>query len=39
VVRLTAAVPYEPLVPGLGVIFGLDNYEINLSHEQAYIGD
>ena len=39
VVRLTAAVPYQPLVPGFGMVFGLNNYEINLSHEQAYIGD
>ena len=39
VVRLTAAVPYDPLVPGFGMVFGLNNYEIKLSHEQAYIGD
>jgi hypothetical protein len=38
VVRIAAEVPFEPLVPGLAASFGLDNYTIRLSHEQAYVG-
>ena len=39
VVRLTATVPFVPLIPGLGFLFGVDGYKFRLSHEQAYIGD
>ena len=39
VVRLTATVPFDPLIPGLGIFFGVDGYKFELSHEQAYIGD
>ena len=39
VVRLTATVPFTPLIPGLGFLFGVDGYKFELSHEQAYIGD
>jgi hypothetical protein len=38
VIRLAAEVPFEPLVPGLAASFGLDDYAIRLSHEQAYVG-
>ena len=38
-VRLTATVPYLPLVPGFGLVFGLNNYTMRFKHEQAYIGD
>ncbi len=38
-VRLTATVPYMPLVPGFTMVFGLNNYIMQFSHEQAYIGD
>ena len=38
-VRLTATVPYLPLVPGFSLVFGLNNYTMQFSHEQAYIGD
>lgn len=39
IVRLTATVPYLPLVPGFGMVFGLNNYTMRFKHEQAYIGD
>ncbi len=38
VVRLTAAVPYTPLLPGLLAFVKLDDILIRLSHEQAYVG-
>ncbi|MBT3927210.1 MAG: hypothetical protein HOA58_07765 [Rhodospirillaceae bacterium] len=38
VIRIAAEVPFEPLVPGLAASFGLDDYTIRLSHEQAYVG-
>lgn len=38
VVRLTAAVPYKPLLPGLLAFVKLDDIVIRLSHEQAYVG-
>ena len=38
VIRIAAEVPFEPLVAGLAASFGLDNYTIRLSHEQAYVG-
>ena len=33
-----AAVPFDPLLPGLLTALNLDDIKINLSHEQAYIG-
>lgn len=38
VVRLTAAVPYQPLLPGLFDFIGLNAITFQLSHEQAYVG-
>ncbi len=38
VVRLTAAVPYQPLLPGLLAFVKLNDIVIRLSHEQAYVG-
>lgn len=38
VVRLTASVPYTPLLPGLFATVGLNDIVIRLSHEQAYVG-
>lgn len=38
VVRLTAAVPYIPLLPGLLAFVKLNDMVIRLSHEQAYVG-
>ena len=38
VVRLTANVPYRPLVPGLFAYLGLNDIMFQLSHEQAYVG-
>lgn len=38
-VRLTATVPYMPLVPGFSFVWGLNDYTMTFSHEQAYIGD
>jgi Flp pilus assembly protein TadG len=38
VVRLTAAVPYKPLLPGLLAFVKLNDIVIRLSHEQAYVG-
>lgn len=36
VIRLSAEVPFDPLLPGF---FGLDGFKIKLFHEQAYLGD
>ena len=38
VVRLTASVPYRPLLPGLLAFVKLNDILIQLSHEQAYVG-
>jgi Flp pilus assembly protein TadG len=38
VVRLSAAVPYQPLLPGLFDFVGLNAITFQLSHEQAYVG-
>lgn len=39
VVRLTATIPFDPLMPGMLAFVGLGDVTIELSHEQAYIGD
>lgn len=38
VIRLTAVVPFVPLMPGLLHIVGLDDLTIRTSHDQTYIG-
>jgi Flp pilus assembly protein TadG len=38
VYHFDAAVPFDPLLPGLLTALSLDDITINLSHEQAYIG-
>ena len=39
VVRVTATVPFDPLMPGMLAFVGLGDVNIELSHEQAYVGD
>ncbi len=39
VVRVTATVPFDPLMPGMLALVGLGDVTIQLSHEQAYVGD
>ncbi len=39
VVRLTATVPFDPLMPGMLAFVGLGDVTIQLGHEQAYVGD
>ena len=39
VVRVTATVPLDPLMPGMLALVGLGDVTIQLSHEQAYVGD
>lgn len=39
VVRLTASVPLDPLMPGMLALVGLGDVTIELRHEQAYVGD
>lgn len=39
VIRLNASVPFDPIMPGVMSFFGLNDYTINLSHEQAFIDD
>lgn len=39
VIRVTATVPFDPILPGLLSFVGLGDYTITLSHEQAYVGD
>jgi hypothetical protein len=36
--HFVAAVPFDPLLPGLLSALNLDDIKIRLSHEQAYIG-
>jgi hypothetical protein len=38
VYHFDAAVPFDPLLPGLLSALDLDQIKIRLSHEQAYIG-
>ena len=38
VINVAAAVPLDPLVPELVAMVGLETFTINLSHEQAYVG-
>ena len=39
VINVAAAVPLDPLVPELVSMVGLESFTINLSHEQAYVGE
>ena len=39
VVRVTATVPFDPLMPGMLAVVGLGDITIQLGHEQAYVGD
>ena len=39
VIRLVASVPFTPMFPGLTSWLGVGGFTINLSHEQAYVGD
>ncbi len=39
IVRLTASVPYLPLVTGFSFVWGLNNHIMTFSHDQAFIGD
>ncbi len=39
VVRLTASVPLDPLMPGMLALVGLGDVTIELSQEQANVGD
>ena len=39
VVRVTATVPFDPLIPGMLTLVGLGDVTIQLSHEQAYVGN
>ncbi len=39
VIRLRASVPAQPLLPGIWALFGQENFTIEASHEQAYLGN
>ncbi len=39
IIRVSAAVPFKPLMPGLLESLGLASYTIRMSHQQAYIGE
>ena len=39
VINVAAAVPLDPLIPELIAMAGLETFTINLSHEQAYVGE
>lgn len=39
IIKLTADIPFDPLLPGLLEVAGFKNYRINMSHEQAYVGN
>ncbi len=39
VYKFAASVPFEPIVPGLLSMIGVDGYLITLTHEQAFVGD
>lgn len=38
VLRLSATVPFNPLLPGVLGLMGLDDLKIRIAHEQAYLG-
>ncbi len=39
VIRVVASVPFDAVLPGMGSFVGLDNFTIQSTHEQAYVGD
>jgi len=39
VVRVVASVPFDSVLPGMSTFVGLDNFTIQSTHEQAYVGD
>lgn len=39
IIRLSADIPFDPLLPGLLEVVGFENFRIQLSHEQAYVGN
>ena len=39
IIRLTADIPFEPMLPGLLEVVGFETYRIKLRHEQAYVGN
>ncbi len=38
VIRITADVPFTPLLPGFLEIIGINDFRITKSHEQGYVG-
>jgi Flp pilus assembly protein TadG len=38
VIRVSATVPYDPLIPGLDRLLGLNAFTMRLYHEQPFIG-
>jgi Flp pilus assembly protein TadG len=39
IIKLTADIPFDPLLPGLLEVAGFQNYRIQMTHEQAYVGN
>ncbi len=39
IIKLTADIPFDPMLPGLLEVAGFANYRIQLTHEQAYVGN
>jgi hypothetical protein len=39
VIRLAAAVPFDPMMPGMPGFVGIEDFTIRLSHEQAYLDE
>ena len=39
IIKLTADIPFDPLLPGLLEVAGFENFRIQMSHEQAYVGN
>lgn len=39
IIKLTADIPFDPMLPGLLEVAGFANYRIQMTHEQAYVGN
>ncbi len=39
IIKLTADIPFDPLLPGLLEVAGFGNFRISMTHEQAYVGN
>ena len=39
IIKLTADIPFDPLLPGLLEVAGFENFRISMTHEQAYVGN